>query len=106
MPQLVIFFLDTRKSSTTERYSSWSESQMRNKSLMYEKSQNVKLEISIWLKKWQNRFFFQKLRVCAKAGDLFSWHIHKVHRGEFFKLFRIRFEKQVFEVRKKWKINV
>ena len=38
---------------------------------MYEKSEKLTFEISIWVKKWQPNFFFQNLRACASVGYFF-----------------------------------
>ena len=43
---------------------------------------------------------------CAGGGNLVSKYNQKIGKGEFFKLVRVRFEKQVSEVRKKGKTNV
>ena len=50
---------------TTQRYtkkssSSWQESDLKNKSLKYEKSEKQTFEISIRVKKIQNHFLFKK----------------------------------------------
>ena len=51
-----IFFFDTTKRCAKERFLSWSESDLKTKSLKYEENEKLAFEISIRVKKQQNNF--------------------------------------------------
>ena len=54
------FFLDTTIRCTKETSSGKSESDLKNESLEYERSEKLTFENSVWVKKYEVNFFFKK----------------------------------------------
>ena len=50
--------------------------------------------------------FFRKIRARANGSKIFWWYNQKIRKNEFFKFFRVRFEREVSESRKMWKTKV
>ena len=97
------FFLDTTKRCANESSLSWSMSDFKNKFMKYEK----KWKTNVWsLDLDQKMNFFSRYACSRHMGQFFYDYYRTVRKWKFFKLVRIRFEKQVSEVQKKWKTNV
>ena len=76
---------------TKESFLSWSESDLKNNSMKYEKSQKLTFEISFWVKKGKFVIFKcvlspLKVFLCEK----------NMLQEEFIKLDRVRFQKNCF----------
>ena len=92
------FFLDTTKRCANESSLSWSMSDFKNKFMKYEK----KWKTNVWsLDLDQKMNFFSRYACSRHMGQFFYDYYRTVRKWKFFKLVRIRFEKQVSEVQKK-----
>ena len=64
-----------------------------------------KIVISVWVRKWITNMF-SKMRARTKRSIFFFGYNQKMRKGEFFQLIKVRFKKQISEIRKQWKTNV
>ena len=63
-------------------------------------SDNLTFEVWILVKKIKLNFF-RKMHAHAIGGKFLFWLVPKMYKGNFFKLIRIRFGKQVYDLLKK-----
>ena len=87
--------LGTTKKCAIKSSSSPSESELRDKSLKYKKSNKLLFETSVWVKKTYKYFFFQNMRARNTGGKFFFWVQIKCVETKISMLVRVRNWKQV-----------